>query len=519
MPSMMLASLTSSKQPQFSTLGTMTLPRFSQESQETNCMSEALFDRAFKRARELDDHLATTGRIVGPLHGLPMSVKDQFDVKGVDTTLDYVGRSFRPAKHNAAMVLLLESLGAVIITKTAIPQSILWNETESPLWGVTTYPGRPHLTPGGSSGGEAALLALSGSLVGWGTDIGGSIRLPAALCGLFGLKPSSTRFPYSGVPVSHEGQSHVPSSVGPLTRDLSTLTTVTKECLLTEHWILDPNVTPLPWREDVYQTIQQRPLKIGIIFDDGVVKPHPEIETAVRLAADYLQTAGHEIVIWDASDHNDCIAIMDQMYRADGGEDIRRDVEAAGEPMIPHVAALVGSSKPISVYDYWQLNRQKIRAQESYNKKWNESANLPPWSAGDGSQKQQTQSSRLVDVLISPVAPHTAVPHRTARWTGYTKVWNFLDYAALSIPFGTLEQESSFGGRLPKMHAGDSRERYLRDYVPRNDMDKWNHKLYDPELMDGLPIGLQIIGRRFEEERVLGVAKVVENVIADHLKA
>lgn len=69
------------------------------------------------------------------------------------------------------------------------------------------------------------------------------------------------------------------------------------------------------------------------------------------------------------------------------------------------------------------------------------------------------------------------------------------------------------------MHAGDSRERYLRDYVPRNDMDKWNHRLYDPELMDGLPIGLQIIGRRFEEERVLGVAKVVENVIADHRKA
>ncbi|RMY68496.1 hypothetical protein D0864_11328 [Hortaea werneckii] len=453
-------------------------------AKHTNCMSEALFDRAFKRAQELDDHLATTGRIVGPLHGLPMSVKDQFDVKGVDTTLGYVGRSFKPAEHNATIVATVESLGAVIITKTAIPQSILWNETESPLWGVTTHPGRPHLTPGGSSGGEAALLALSGSLVGWGTDIGGSIRLPAALCGLFGLKPSSTRFPYSGVPVSHEGQSHVPSSVGPLARDLSTLTTVTKECLLAEPWNLDPNVTPLPWREDVYRFIQQQPLKIGIIFDDGVVKPHPEIETAVRLAADWLQTAGHELVIWDASDHIDCIAIMDQMYRADGGEGIRRDVEAAGEPMIPHVAALVGSSKPISVYDYWQLNRQKIRAQESYNKKWNESATLPPWSAGDGSQKQQSQSSRLVDVLISPVAPHTAVPHRTARWTGYTKVWNFLDYAALSIPFGTLEQESSFGGRLPKIYAGDARKSYLRDYVARNDMDKWNRGLYDPELIN-----------------------------------
>lgn len=355
---------------------------------------------------------------------------------------------------------------------------------------------------------------MAGSLVGWGTDIGGSIRQPAALCGLFGLKPSSTRFPYSGVPVSHEGQSHVPSSVGPLTRDLSTLTNVTKQCLLAEPWLLDPNVTPLPWREEVYQSIQQRPLKIGVIFDDGVVKPHPEIEAAVRLAADLLQSAGHEIVIWDTSDHIDCITTMDQFYRADGGEDIRRDVEAAGEPMIPHVAALVGSSKPISVYDYWQLSRQKIRAQEAYNKKWNESSSLPAWT--ENGKHKQDHSARPVDVLISPVAPHTAVPHRTARWTGYTKIWNFLNYAALAIPFGTMSQQSDLKGRLPSICAGNSRKSYLEDYVARNDLDKWNHGLYDPELMDGLPIGLQIIGRRFEEEKVLGVAKVFDNLMNDH---
>jgi Asp-tRNA(Asn)/Glu-tRNA(Gln) amidotransferase A subunit family amidase len=75
------------------------------------------------------------------------------------------------------MVTILENLGAVIVAKTAIPQSIMYGETESPLWGLTTYPGRPELSPGGSSGGEGALMAMSGSLGGWGTDIGGSIRV------------------------------------------------------------------------------------------------------------------------------------------------------------------------------------------------------------------------------------------------------------------------------------------------------------------------------------------------------
>lgn len=92
---------------------------------QANCLSEPLFERALRRARELDEHLQTTGETIGPLHGLPVSVKDQFDIKGIDTTLGYVGRSFKPATQDAALVVVLEKLGAVIITKTAIPQSIL----------------------------------------------------------------------------------------------------------------------------------------------------------------------------------------------------------------------------------------------------------------------------------------------------------------------------------------------------------------------------------------------------------
>lgn len=350
---------------------------------------------------------------------------------------------------------------------------------------------------------------MSGAVCGWGTDIGGSIRGPSHLCGLFGLKPSSTRFPYAGVPNSQEGQAHVPSSIGPMSRHLSTLIDMTRSCLLAQPWDLDPNVTPLPWREDKYVEVQTRPLKIGLILDDGVVRPHPEIELAVQRAAELLEQAGHEIVPWDTSDHMDCIKIMDQVYRADGGEDIRNEVAAAGEPLLPHVAALLESARPISVYNYWQLHRLKVAAQQAYNDKWNDSHRL-----GQARHPEQ----RSVDVLISPVMSHAAVPHRkTGKWVGYTKIWNFLDYTAMSFPFARFSGDPTEVGDSSSeqilVAATRARAEFQQLYVPRNDLDEWNQQQYDPEAMHDLPIGVQIIGRRFEEEKVLGVATVLEKLL------
>ncbi|KAJ8117402.1 hypothetical protein OPT61_g1384 [Boeremia exigua] len=473
---------------------------------ETNCLSETLFQPALERAIYLDDYFKTHQKLIGPLHGIPISVKDQFHIKGVDTTLGYVGRSFQPSSNTAVMVTILEKLGAVIITKTVIPQSILYGETESPLWGLTTFPGRPELSPGGSSGGEAALMAMCGSICGWGTDIGGSIRVPSHLCGLFGLKPSAGRFSYAGAANSHEGQFHVPSSVGPISPLLSNLVTMTKECLLTEPWMLDPNVVPLPWRQDMFEGVQQRPLRIGLILDDGIVKPHPEVQLAVQLVAALFEEAGHTIVPWSTSEHLDCIKIQDQFYRADGGEDIATEVAVAGEPLIAHVQSLVESSKAISVYQYWQLNRRKTAIQEAYNARWN-AASTHTDADGD--------HSHCVDVLISPVSAHTAVPHRSSRWTGYAKIWNFLDYTAMSFPFanfGGPAVSSVDPGKICIAASEKQRREYTERHVPRNEIDEWVKGLYDPAAMQGLDIGIQIIGRRFQDETVLGVASLLQRL-------
>ncbi|OBS26059.1 hypothetical protein FPOA_00003 [Fusarium poae] len=372
----------------------------------------------------------------------------------------------------------LKQLGAVIMAKTNLPQSIMWCETNNPLWGLTTHPDDPNLTPGGSSGGEAAMLALGGSLVGWGTDIGGSIRIPSHMNGLWGLKPSSGRMTYRGVEVTLDGQQHIPSSVGPMARTLNSLILATRLAIEAEPWNIDPLLPPLPWKEPVFQTFSKRPLVIGALLDDGFVKVHPPIERVFYQLIEKLKTAGHEVVDWDSSLHPEFINIMD------GGEDIRTAVSEGGEPFVPQIQSLVDRGKPISVYSYWQLNKRKVAAQNAYHDMWN---------------NVRSPSGNMVDVLLVPTMPHTAVPHESCRWTGYTKVFNLLDYTALAFPAGKANKNLD--------------EKYNVKHEPRNEIDDWNWRLYDGLAMEGRAVGLQLVGRRFEEEKVLGAMAQIEKLM------
>ncbi|KAK7414574.1 hypothetical protein QQX98_006602 [Neonectria punicea] len=449
---------------------------------------EVVFDDALRRAAELDVSLAAEKKPPQPLLGIPVTLKDQFNLEGYDTTLGYVGRSFTPAGEDAVLVKMLRSLGAVILAKSNLPQSIMWCETENPLWGLTTNPVHKGYTPGGSTGGEAALLACKASMLGWGTDIGGSIRIPAHMMGLYGFKPSSARLPYRGVPVSTEGQEHVPSSIGPLARSLDTIHLTMSSLIRAKPWELDARCVPIPWREDMYNEALSCPLTIGVLFDDDVVRPNPPISRVLRSAVDALRAAGHDIIEWNAQLHEDCVRVMDQYYTADGGEDIRTDILAGGEPFIPHVERLVNRGKPISVYQYWQLNIAKVELQQKYLKKW-DSIRSPT-------------TGRKADILLMPPMPHTAVPHGGCRWVGYTKVWNFLDYPALVIPGGSACE-------------GDVAEPLASGVLGPE--DEWNRELWEKHGREmaslRLPVGLQILGRKLEEETVLGAGKVLDDLL------
>lgn len=273
-----------------------------------------------------------------------------------------------------------------------------------------------------------------------------------------------------------------------MARDLASISYMSRLIANSQPWDLDPRCAPLPWNDTAFQEPQDRPMVIGLILDDGVVKVHPPIARALLELSAVLKAHGHEVVEWDTSDHAGCIEIMDLFYTVDGGEDIRRDVAAAGEPFIPHVEGLVNRGKAILVYEYWQLNKRKAAAQKKYLDKWN---------------AMRSPSGRAVDVLLSPTLPHTTVPHRKFRWVGYTKIWNFLDYPALTFPVDRVRAELDV---LPS-----------EPYVPRNSIDEWNWNLFDAKQVDGYPVNLQIIGKKLQEEKVLGAATVIEKIWKSNL--
>ena len=272
--------------------------------QLVNCLAEIFFDRALERARQLDHfYRENDGRTLGPLHGVPISLKDQFNVQGVETAMGYIGYLGTVAQCNSTLVDELLSLGAVLYVKTTLPQTVMLGEVRSHLLGVTVSPWNRELSCGGSSGGEGSLLAMKGSLAGWGSDIGGSIRLPSALNGIYGLKPSPGRFPYGGAKNSFQGQESVPSVIGPMARSLSTILHLVKSILETQPWLIDPQVLPLPWREELFQETQTGNLAFGVIRFDQQAHLSPPVQRALDIAVAALERAGHQVIEWDTTDH------------------------------------------------------------------------------------------------------------------------------------------------------------------------------------------------------------------------
>ena len=155
-------------------------------------MTEILITEALARAKALDEHLENTGEVVGPFHGLPISLKDCMITPPHPSSIGMSCFANQPTKlgEETILVSILAKLGAVFYVKTTTPTAMMMMETISNVWGETNGAYHSGTSPGGSSGGEGALLAMRASPLGIGTDIGGSIRIPSAFNYLYGLKPT-----------------------------------------------------------------------------------------------------------------------------------------------------------------------------------------------------------------------------------------------------------------------------------------------------------------------------------------
>ena len=251
-------------------------------------MTEIFFDDAIERALQLDKERlqSPSGNALRPLHGLPISLKDSFQVAGYDTSTGLACYVNEPAEENSSTAAMLLDLGAVLYCKTNLPQSIMTADSDNNVFGRTLNPRNELLTAGGSTGGEGALIALRGSVLGVGTDIFGSIRVPSVCNGIYGFRPSVGLVPHGGIrDLSVPGTDGIRSTAGPMTTSIRDCRLFLKTLMQAGTWKYDSTVVSLSWTN---VKVKER-LRIAVVESDGIFTPSPPIRRAMKEAVTLLE--------------------------------------------------------------------------------------------------------------------------------------------------------------------------------------------------------------------------------------
>ncbi|KAJ3547071.1 hypothetical protein NM208_g1692 [Fusarium decemcellulare] len=467
--------------------------RASIAQQITNCLTEIIYDKALERARWLDDCYEKEGKTVGILHGLPVSLKDCFNIKGIPTTSGLASWIPNIATADSSVTKGLLEAGAVLFVKTNVSQALLMVETINNVFGTTKNSYNPSLSVGGSSGGEAGLVAARGSILGSGTDGGGSIRFPAAFCGLWGLKCSKGRMPTMGVTTPSDGNESVNAGLGPMARSVSSLELWLRAQLECKPWNQDPSCIPMPWNE-TEATRTTKKLTIGVLWDDGVVLPTPPVTRAMKETTFLLQQAGHQLVDLPAGEmkdlHRRATSCTMKSNVQSGGYSVMKHINASGEPVVPRTATGSPASF-LTTSEVFANHRERADIASKYNDLW---------------------LRFNLDAILAPAVAHPAPPHGKYVSNAYATVYNMLDYVTGSVPVTTVDVEKDHAPAAwyerkpyPKIEG----ERFPYDWV-----DEDMKKLYTgPEVYRNSPVGVQIVCRRLREEKLIGVLKEVEALL------
>jgi len=292
---------------------------------QLNAVVQLNAEPALIQAKQADVALAR-GEINGPLHGVPITIKDSFDTEGIISTAGTKGRASYIPQQDATAVARMRSAGAILLGKTNLPELSLAYESNNLIYGRTNNPYDLSRTPGGSSGGESAIIAAGGSPLGLGTDGFGSIRLPAHFCGIAGLKPTSGRIPFTGLLPHGFGASAKLRHVGPMARYVEDLI-LTLPILSGVDW-RDPATIPMPLEDP--SKVELKSLKVAFYTDNGIVTPTYEIIGAVRTAVHALADAGAIVEEARPVGIEQSYELFRDLFAADGGAGVQRLLQMAG---------------------------------------------------------------------------------------------------------------------------------------------------------------------------------------------
>ena len=405
---------------------------------------------ALDRARDADAALARDDA-TGPLHGVPCTIKDSLDTAGLRTTAGTVGWRDRVPDRDATVVTRVKAAGAIVLGKTNTPEFTWSDETDNDVFGRTSNPYDLDRTPGGSSGGAGSIVAAGGSPFDIGSDTGDSIRQPAHVCGIAGIKPTQGRVPRTGHWPGFGGIVGSLQQLGPLARRVDDLALVLPVIAGPDGE--DPHVAPAQLGDP--DAVDVSSLRLVAFSDNGSRTPTHETAAAVEAAVAAVAATGAD-VRWEVPPGlDDAWEAWDGFIRADGFAWLRRLIEGAGTPGWGSYASRgwIDPTPPLRGDEVTALVER-----------------------ADAARSRLLRWFRDADLIVCPAMPQPAIRHgdSTADWFGdtYSDVHNLTGWPAVVVRGGTAPE--------------------------------------GPTAPDGLPIGVQLVAPPWREDVALAAARVVE---------